>query len=273
MNKIMLNKERHILLILTWRCQNACPYCWEVLMGREKRLPPYDDPSERGWYEWLDLFNELPPCFIDLSGGEPLIYKGFHRLLELMPSRHALALSTNLVDGPGFHQLLNTSPDRFTSITCSYHKFGVLKGRRFIERVKTLKEAGHPVHVNIVNHPEYDFHRGEDKEVLMDLRAVGVKVNISPFENPEFLEKTGKRLTCNAGLNTFTVVPNGDVYRCLSWFRSRHREEGYQGNLFNGFKLFEKRMPCYLNCEIYNILNAEHSQPNMFSTYVKAEPL
>jgi len=273
MNRIMGGKENHILLILTWRCQNTCPYCWEVLMGRELGKPPYDDPTERTWSEWIEAFEGLPPSVIDVSGGEPMIFEGFKELIANMPKKHWLAMSTNLQDDEGFNALLEMDPKKFISVTCSYHRFGSLSPPEFVLRVKKLRETGVKAHVNIVNHKTYDFENDELlKAAIHDLESMGITCNISPFENPQNIIKSDERLICNAGLNTFTFAPNGDVYRCLSWLRSDHRKEGLQGNLFDGsFERYGERKLCDLSCEIYHILNKEHAQPNMFSTYV--EPL
>jgi len=234
-------------------------------MGRWQHKPPYDI-IEGTWSGWLRLFRSLPPSVIDLSGGEPLLFPGFFNLLKL--DKHKYALSTNLQDTAGYHTLLNINPIIFASITCSYHKNGI-DPEPFAERVAHLKAKGFNVNINIVDHPTYDLD-GSDRYVLSLFEDAGIHYSISPFEDPKLIAKGITTYRCNAGVNTFTITPDGSVYRCLSWYRSKHREEGYMGNAFKGtWEPYDSKQKCTLNCEIYNILNKLHGQPNMFSTYVE----
>lgn len=266
---IMGDRQLHILAILTWRCQNKCPYCWELLMGRDQGRPPYDDTTELHYTDWLSFLRAGPPAFIDLSGGEPMLFEQFIPFIRLMSSRHLMALSTNLQDTEAYKKLLWTSSNRLVSVTCSWHKYGSLSPQRFVARVLGLIKQGLKAHVNIVDCKYYDLE-GEDREIIDLLKKYSIPYNVSPFENPAEVAVSSETYICNAGLNTFTVLPNGDAYRCLTWLRSEHRGHGYLGNIKEGtLELYDQEQHCHLCCEIFNILDQEHSQPHMFSTYVR----
>lgn len=262
MGKIMGDKKYHFLINLTWECQNRCPECWEVLMGRQKNIPPYNVNSQ-SWEEWAKTLNALPPSVLDISGGEPTLIEGFEELINNLNSKHLIALSTNL-RGKATKKIIECGP-RFLGINCSWHRGQGLKLKHFINRLMILKKQNYPISVNIVDHPS-----ALDKNELTTLRINGIKVNVSPFENPMQIEKRLLTLKCNAGFSTFTVDPQGDVYRCLTWFRYREREQALLGNLFDGtFKPLPSPRTCNLSCDIFYILDPLHEKKHMFSTYVR----
>jgi hypothetical protein len=110
---------------------------------------------------------------------------------------------------------------------------------------------------------------------MRELRAYGVKIHISPFEDPRGIVNYGDMLICNAGVDTFTITPQGDVFRCLTWFRSKWRWNAYMGNIFASpldkdyFKPLDTEKPCSLKCDIFYILDPKHKQKEMFSTRVR----
>ena len=258
----MAGKTYHLLVNLTWRCQNQCSYCWEVLMGRNNGGKPYN-AEEQDWETWLNVLNRLPPSVLDLSGGEPTLLEGFDRLVRGLDGKHLIALSTNL-RGNAVHKI-RSCESRFFGINCSWHRDQGLSLETFTKRVVELMSEGFPVSVNIVEH--LDSVDSAAVELLNDLN---VPVHISPFENPLELCETDLTLKCNAGLNTFCVDPCGDVYRCLTWFRYSGRRFGYLGNMFKGtFSPLSEIAICNLKCDIYYILDPKHHHKHIFSTYVR----
>lgn len=218
--------------------------------------------------KWLQVLNKLPPSLFDWCGGELLGYfPGFIELLQRLDKKHTHALTSNLANLPSVQELATSGlQSRFATMTCSWHREGKLSKEDFLERVGLLRAADFPVSINIVDHGELGVVKAEADF----FRQFALTVNVSPFEDPNLIEKLDKTLICNAGVNTFAVDNVGDVYRCLTWYRSRFREEGKMGNLFAGtFKPFQHEQTCNLKCDIYYILDPRHVHKEMFSTCVR----
>lgn len=196
------------------------------------------------------------------------MYPGFIYLTLGLDAKHLQAVTTNLQSEHSIKDFVKkVPPTQFISVTCSWHREGYVTRTNFAKRALMLRDKGFNTHINIVNHESY---RHELEETVQFFKNLGFKTHVSPWENPLDAVKTDKWLICNAGLNTFTISNTGDVYRCLTWFRSQHRDEAYMGNLFSEtFKPFQNEQPCRLRCDIYYTLDSQHEQKHMFSTYVR----
>jgi sulfatase maturation enzyme AslB (radical SAM superfamily) len=265
--KIMKDKTYHLLVNLTWKCGYKCNYCWTVILGRDEgteRLNLPDEPCDK----WVTAINNLPPSVIDWCGGEPLsLYPDFINLCRETDDKHDQAVSTNLQNEKKVIEFTKYVPtSKFISITCSWHKYGTISKEEFAIRALILQKAGFKIQVNIVDSNYYI------KDLLIYKKyfeSQNLHVNVSPFENPNLIGKTDFLLKCNAGVNTFMVNNNGDVYRCLTGFRSPYNLDVLLGNLIDGsFKPYDHELNCILKCDIYYILDRNHTQKHMFSTHV-----
>lgn len=275
-SNIQFGKQQHYLIhIGEWKCTNKCSYCWQVLLGREEEAEPFNIREKHSLEEWVKGINGLPPSTLDIMGGEITMLEGFSDFIkQLDKTKHAICISTNLQATDGFLNLLECEPIWFRSITCSWHKEGEIPFEEFLYRLIELKNRGFPIHVNVVKSPIYKLKPFQkDWRDLRKIKQANITVNQSPFEDPREIEYQDTTLICNAGYETFVVTIEGDVYRCLTWFRSPFREKGYLGNIFaNTFKpLTTSNNPCNLTCETYFITNKHHRQKNMFSTHIKQD--
>jgi len=217
--------------------------------------------EDHPWEEWAEALNRLDPAIFDFVGGEPLVFPRFVDMLNRLDRKHRLAVTSNLYSSNFFKFITEAPTGMCLHFTGSWHptgeEIGGLSLKGFAQRLRLLQASGFQVSVNIIDHESIKEHLG-DAETLA---ALGYRVHVSPYEHPpDLLEANNETLTCNAGLNHYVLNNNGDVYRCLSWFRlvtmNPKGKEGYMGNIFDGsFKKLEERAPCNLKCEMKYVVD------------------
>ena len=157
-----------------WNCNLNCEYCGEINI-RRGLMPDPKGGSFNGefreqtapvhWSEWVRAFNELPGrALIDISGGEPFMYKDFIDVVTNIDERHLLAVTTNLTF-PITHFIENVSPKKVISVTGSLHLNNNTWRTTFFERLHALWKAGFTTQCNFVAYPE-QLH------ILPELHAV-----------------------------------------------------------------------------------------------------
>lgn len=158
-------------------------------------------------------------------------------------------------------------PQKCIKITMSYHPSQQVDLHYFMGKVLMLKNRGFNVNVNFVAYPEQIWII---PELLKKLGEYDISMNVDPYlQNPgifyysfneaelEFLKKqlTDKQkfffkrkkinYRCNAGSRYFVVLPNGDVYCCLT----KAFSEPPLGNLLDkGFQLRNGPASCETVC-------------------------
>ena len=262
--RTLFRPSLHAIVAVTFRCNyhGLCPYCHLQDLGLPSRYP-----SDLPFREFLSFLQDLPPCTLDLTGGEPFLARGFREFLGSIPRKHRVAVATNLSFPPEeFAEVLG----RFCHITASYHPHAVELGT-FLERLERLRSLNPKISVNLVAHPSL---LPSLKEYLRIFNRRGIPVHVDPYVNPlspyspeerELVRGAlvsrrevefpfgQERRWCTAGTNHFAVAPNGDVYTCWQGMMWSHllslREPYYLGNLLEGnFSLRKEGILCELPC-------------------------
>ena len=146
-----------------WDCNLSCEYCGEINIYRG-HMPGPEGGSLNGefrekmapvhWSEWVRAFNELPGrALIDISGGEPFMYKDLINVITNIDERHLLALTTNLTF-PISRFIENISPERMISVTGSLHLNNRNWRTTFFKRLPALYKAGFRTQCNFVAYPK-----------------------------------------------------------------------------------------------------------------------
>ena len=125
--------------ILTNKCNLNCHFCFQERTGRKGSLNKD---------EWIDLIDQLPNyAHVTLTGGEPLVFKGFDEVFLKVTEKHTcniitngLLLNDNLIDllisRPNF-QVLSISIDDIGNLNRDVNK---LQWDRMLEKLKVLKK-------------------------------------------------------------------------------------------------------------------------------------
>jgi MoaA/NifB/PqqE/SkfB family radical SAM enzyme len=247
---------------LTFRCNYTCPYCDQA---RDKIWLQYPDlPADA----WIKFFSRLPPSLLHLTGGEPFLHRGFCDILSAMPKRHLFYIATNLSQ-PLDHFLSVVDRDRLLLVAASLHpSHRSFSLKTYLEKVQTLQAAGIPVYVNYVAYPEQIWMIPFLKK---SVELVGAMFNVDPFISKtyrysaeeelkvkKFLtqrrktnfawNEEGKLKYCSAGMDYFYVVPNGQVYRCLSGFYHHDPKRFYLFNITETPHFNIQPKPCSNAC-------------------------
>ena len=268
--RVLSRPSLHGIVAVTFRCNyhGLCPYCHLQDMGFPSRYP-----SDLPLQKFLSFLQRLPPCTLDLTGGEPFLAEGFKEFMKEVPRKHRMAVATNLsFPLEEFEEILG----KFCHVTASYHPHAV-ELETFLHKLGRLRSLNPRVSVNLVAHPS----------LLPDLRGYlrifkrrGIPVHLDPYVNPlspysreerELVRGllTSRRMVefpfgqekrwCTAGTDHFAVAPNGDAYTCWQGMMWSHllscKETYYLGNVLEGNFSLRKggtfcELPCPSGCDL-----------------------
>jgi MoaA/NifB/PqqE/SkfB family radical SAM enzyme len=178
----------------TWRCNLKCEYCWVRQVGWHNT-----NPGERSWQEWLMAFVKYLPerTVMDISGGEPLLFKGLHSLLGLLVQERPdiqWAMTTNLTPDAWERFYAHPVP-KCVVINVSAHAI-----TPNFERVNLLQQR-YSVRVNRVEHERAPIVRGDYSRITYEDWSEGPAVD-------------GVVRLCDAGTRHVVINPTGDIYHC-----------------------------------------------------------
>jgi len=257
-----------IVLYPSFLCNYKCPYC---INNKQKIWKKYTRKMEHGWKDWIEIFNKLPRAKIYIVGGEPLLYPDLVQLINNMPRKHMVSISTNL--SLPLDKFLNNLK-RDIIISASFHP-DTADTELFKKQVLKLKKHGFSTNVYVVAHPSivpllpklktffekeagagfnvdpyiepdsYTIHRYTQKEIETIKKC---RIKFSSNESPYGLDDNELK-RCNAGSKYFIFASNGDVYACHSGLYLSNNKKLFLGNLFDGsFKPLKKVMKCSRPC-------------------------
>ncbi len=194
-----MNRSLHMAVNLTWECQLRCPICWIDDLGIDRESPVRD------WTEWRDALSRWGEhALIDFSGGEPLLFPHFHKLMLALASANvAWAVTTNMLADDVVERFLRMPVSNCVSWNISYHD-GIQRPQ--IERALQLKAAGYNVAINAVLHPSEPLPSRED--------VGGLPISWIPYQDWKHGGVDRIPRICNAGMQHIVMAPDGTVYRC-----------------------------------------------------------
>jgi len=258
---------KHYLIQPTWRCHNACPYCW---VEQSVRIhPDLYNVKERPAEDWYNALKRDKPDLVDISGGEPLLVKWVPYIMKVAKSI-AFGLSTNGLAVEGIKELCTDYIDNLVAINVSIHPTSTLRGQfeRWKNSVIMLTEAGYKVHCNIVNAPG---NVELAQPAINWLTANEITYEVNPYERVSGLGTLKEQgLTCQGGIDHLTIIPDGTAWPCLTTLRSPYYKERSIGNWLDG-TIEPNKQPCFLDCTDYYVLSKEHSNGDMWG--VNARPV
>jgi len=268
-------RKKSAIFYLSFLCNYNCPYC---IIKRAGYPECYPKGVEHSWEEWVKVFEKKSPSIINITGGEPFLYPNLIELVNNIPKKHIVNITTNL--SLPVKEFINRVSKRF-QITASFHSYEA-DSDSFKNKVIQLKKAGFNIHVTFVGYPEKIY-------LIPDLKrrfeALDVIFNVNPYIDPDYkysdkeieiIKKyTGslRRMgfedkcvlkKCYAGSMHSIILPNGDVYACHAGMyyntsplhqKFKVKKNFYLGNIFSGTLKFHKKSiicssPCNEACDI-----------------------
>jgi len=246
--------RNHVIWIPTYRCNYAgkCKYC-----NVRDLVATYTYTED--YRKWIDLFNDIPPSLIDITGGEPTQYPNFEKVILDIGPKHHVSMTTNLSHPPSTYS--KKFWNRFKTITFSFHPHATSIDS-FIERVREVQKyredkQSNTLVINIVGYPEF-LDKIQSYIDLIKEKLNGPLPHVDPYiddtyqyteEEAEKVRKlrayTGYKDTreigynlddtadkiCTAGQNHLLVLPDGSVHSCLCGLLTK-TDKYYIGNAF-----------------------------------------
>ena len=268
---------KNILFIPQFKCNYSCSYCLLNRFTPGRLKDPY-----LSFTEWIKVFEALGPSAVNITGGEPLLYKDIGPLIENFPSKHLIScLVTNLsvnID------VLTSLKRKDFRIMASFHPSMTTK-EEFADKLRRLKRSGFAnLTVNFVAYPKQLKSIPELKSFFA--KETGVYFRIDTFKDPDqkysreelelingykrkgiiakdrtegydFSDFSLKK--CKAASNYCLIIPNGNVYSCVEGYyytecepykdKYNKIDSFYVGNVFEpGFKFEAKDRLCHSPC-------------------------
>jgi MoaA/NifB/PqqE/SkfB family radical SAM enzyme len=241
---------------MTWQinnlCNYNCAYCGHFVK---------DDPDV---YKYSP--EHIAGCFnkkdrtwhIIITGGEPFLYKNIIELTKLLTARHYISVNTNLSLSKVAEFADTIDPSRVIIINASIHYFVHEEKKtleNFISNFLYLQEKGFNIVGSYVVYPTLLEHYKNHFAYLHSrgLKNLSVKIFHGNYQNkkypeaytenelaemttfmcseiemPEYLKYTKfTGLKCSTGRKMLSMMPNGNLERCLS-------DHTPVGNFFTG---------------------------------------
>lgn len=237
---------KKIIFVPTWRCQLKCAYCdyatRPIYADEQTKTPGYiakifdrEETIDRELSadEWLKYLEPFRPYLLEMTGGEPTLYKEFPDLIQRLPSDCRWAITSNTLNT---ETIRNIDLTKNLQWTASYHYHSDVK---FANLCNELRDAGVNVRITLVATPD-------NYETLIEkiefFKALYFDINIHPILKkspvwighndiwdkvqaiegvnvvkdipPAWTEKSFSR--CKAGSEYFALMPDGKAMRCMS---------------------------------------------------------
>jgi len=261
-----------IIINTTFECNLKCEYCYLHSKNTKSVIDEckyqYRKPNE--WIEgilWLEKqFEEI--SVIDISGGEPFLYKGIIELIKKIPERIIIGITTNtLLISESFFLL----PDEKKKKICIVLSAHLVDGKLpdvFIKKIIDIKNNFRNININFVTYPRQDDFINYIKEIS---DRIGIRISFEPYidynsEKKHFgftdyaslffspydrrgIELSNKRKLpseCFIGTKYLWITPDGNINQCLGRFLERKEPIG---NIFK--KEMHKRPESVISCDIF----------------------
>jgi len=266
----------HVVINPTFICNLHCEYCYlQTGVFREEKLSHSVPPSTHDYNDWLDgllwLENEFGRIeTVDISGGEPFLYPYIIKLINRIPERMWVGLTTNTFVAKDKIIEISTERRKRMNVVASLHLTDDLEiNPAFVENVKYIRKAGFNVIVNFVAYkrqahkipevrdicnklgvflhiePHIDYSKrqfslGEIGEEVLSALDTETRSNLSKIQERKIPSE------CWIGTSYLWVVPNGDIFQCLGYFLSG---KSRIGNIFE--RKIDSKPSVPVMCDIF----------------------
>lgn len=232
---------KYISAFLTFRCSLNCSYCLNAFSKSFNRTGFKELPGKE-WVEGLNRIESRPEVPITFSGGEPFLHKDFFYIINHLDPALNIDLLTNLHWGKnGIKKFIeNISPERlkrkskYPSIRVSYHPEQMGDGRKLVENVRRLQDAGFSIGIYAVQYPSpqqleaitqmqfrcrdngIDFRIKDFTGVYEGKDDNGNNFSVTYGDYSRYPLSTFQKETrkCRCKTSELLIGPTGEVYRC-----------------------------------------------------------
>jgi len=252
---ILPESYKYIAVFPTFRCSLNCSYC---INTNDKTFSRHSkEISGEGWIRALNRL-ESPNFPVSFSGGEPGVHPDFIKIINGIKPELRRNILTNLYWKPGLlerfiseipPEAIKGSP-KYPSMRVSYHPEQMGDGKKLLERVLKLKDAGFSIGIEVVNYPS-DEQSLAIEQMGIECRNLDLSFRIKSFagiydgkddfERPFFMirgnysrypdsvfQQNTKSRICKT--TELIIGPDASVFRC---HRDLYSQENPIGNLLD----------------------------------------
>ena len=257
---------KKIIFVPTWRCQLKCSYC-DYRIDKDGKLHAFDKIKNIGreleWFEWVQYLDRFEPLLLEMTGGEPTMYKDLNKLLLHLSGFSRWAITSNTLNRDAIKKLPAYNCHAWTA---SYHYHSdddfmtnlfILRGKGIMprvtivitpenynvakEKIKMFQVEGYGVNIHPVLKQDFDWAEHRDVwdgiKGLADGAQTMIVGDISDKWMPERHEM------CSAGGDYFCLMPDGQVLRCYSQILTDDH-----GVFIKDFEPVYEARPCSMDC-------------------------
>lgn len=250
-----------------YRCNFRCAYCWFYnTWAKLSGINFY--PSVDEWARaWSRIYGLYGSAYIEITGGEPLIYPSFIELIKELSLKHTIRITTNLSASlPFIERFAAETDNQAVGLEASFHpsfiglaeftrKAVLLRSKGFALRVQYV---AYPAQLNLLKYFEKEFngnglkfsvtafwgeykgvdypsgYNEQEREILRSYLNDSRRIEL----NLDHASPRGR--LCRAGNRFALIRGDGHVVRC-----GQQQENNELGCFLDeGFRLWEDPLPC-----------------------------
>jgi MoaA/NifB/PqqE/SkfB family radical SAM enzyme len=226
--RLIYPNKLYVMVWPTFRCNYNCSYCTYHTRFDYAKVFKDIEPEK-----WLKIFQKLPPAHLYFCGGEPFLYKGFDKVINNMPVKHAIiGIITNASLPIDVYKRIKKKPH----LNVSLHRDHVSVDE-FVDKIVQLKKIGYKnIIANTVATPK---NLRVMHKIYNTLKEKGIGFHIDPYEDANFeykekdkelldkfvqADRSAKRWKkfkdyspkiCSAGRTYMNIMPSGEAYTCF----------------------------------------------------------
>ena len=235
--------------ILTNKCNLNCKFCFQDRKGREGALTKED---------WLNLIDQLPDyAHVTLTGGEPLVFKGFEEVFEKVTQKHTCNIISNGLMLNEDIMSLMVKRKNFTVLSISVDDIGNLnrdvKANQWEKMLQNLKILKKLIDQN-------------NSKLIIDIKTVVLDTNAeSLFQIYKFMKEVIK---CNT--HSFQILKGSPVQHADYTFKYESIFKEYSAYKYVKFNEILDQLE---KVRIYNIKNKfiSYTHPNYLNLNSQVE--
>lgn len=258
-NLEMPENYSYLVAFPTMKCNFGCSYCLNTFDDNFNRTK-FKECGGEDWINGLNRIKSRKGVPITFSGGEPLMHPDFTKIVNGLNPDLEIDILTNLCWQRGLEKFIaEVSPERlkreskYPPIRASYHPEQTGDGKKLLQNIKIMKDAGFDVGIVSVLYPS---PKNLDAVIAMQYQCANEGIffraknftgtfgelvygDYSKYPGAAFSEK---RENCLCKISQLIIGSNTDVYKC---HRDLYKEENPLGNLLDpDFRIKDEFREC-----------------------------
>ena len=223
---------------VTWKCNFACPYCWQEVVKDSYRK---ERPAQVAPSDWVDALLKLNPDELYLTGGEPTTLPGITEIVSKVGSVVPVNMTSNLGRSFVLEKWFDQVPaESIECITFSFHPTQT-DWETYSSKIKGYAKHYGPkkTGMELVMHKDQLQHEEPMRDLAASLGIETLNIDVFHSQPTKYPPQPAGRCSmdpifddridhmdrycddtiayyCAAGMKRINIDPLGDAYTCMS---------------------------------------------------------